>query len=1263
MKKILLTSLSLIILLMITSCKDHFMDFEGDYKSAESEVLILLAKSNGRTIMPLQPIFSRYELSFQKGAEYNNVNADSITGDGVTVILSEGAWDITLNAYQNINGKDYLAAKGSYNLTIEANKSSYTIVMELNPIAINDAAVDKGIFSYDFTLPYADTATLSLKDNNGDIVAERNLLTTGAGSIELAPGYYDMSVIFTKGEGQYAGVFESVHIYSGLVSPAEIDMRDVTFAEKIYLAGNLGGIRIGTIKIAFDEEGTNILKEIELERDTKNRSDFWFIDVPAVNIGKKVYAILEFEGQTFKKEIPVLEAKGSAEINLDLYPESVKFVNFAEWYSTLTTSEAEITVDFGFDITANFIKIIFNDGSSNVKFFPQAFTATKFIARDYADSSLPITGFEIYNAADRSSLINAIEEAQKNCDETVVSADGEEVRFSVKWVKEKIKTTFQTTIDTIKTAFNNPILTEVEIISLEESLADANTVFNNAKKWGKDTSIDAEDFNIIDGYAYKYAVQLKNTHPLLKYQIFMSDSPESIGNTVAERAKIDGDVSIDIEASPSITRYFNIKVLYTEDNNREIANIKIGPCETLGTAVLSYAPDYSYSTLTAIWAPVQKSDSYRVIYNYQDGGWLDPEGGWKSADEFERDTDGNFIFTFKPNGYNEIANSGRPLYIRVLSINSATGDYSFSNDASKRLIGHAALDVSASRAMSVNSIDVTWNALEGANGYYVSSRQYDLTNTNAIGANTFAYVSGNSYTLTNLSDDALVQGYPYRFVVVPVINASDMNYSGDTYTLRENGEEITFGTVSSVESVAGFAIGFAANVTASKGTYASSGNVNDRIEITWEKPFLLKDAGLQYRVYRKAYNSNTWEDLGTTGAMSHIDNVARGVMYEYVIGLLHHVSGGDIRGPSRPDQSSIFIASERTKTDNKNRAKFQGFIQNTVTMNNVTRGENADANAQFGEIVTWNGSGVAYGGSDINWGVDGYTVYVMNRNISNGWHTAMDNVTTNSVLLTPSNTPSVNNNVGVSRNVLFVMRDFKHFFKARSYSVRGDGVKIYSPDPDWTYTYRHSTNQATHISNSNAMQNDFVKWGARQVTAQEFIRIGTLFVARGLSKVNGTGWSTGYFGKSASASTGLSGSGSLDADSNFGVTEWEFNFKNYKEDIQARCGQWVTFVTVNGRTRARTGATNQYPQRYREQDGNTWLDIIGPWDVPHLYTGKIKIGTGGDNAATNLHWGSGQISIQYPSGTATQNFSWRGEDSPLPYTGRGDNRHDGNDWR
>jgi len=1164
LKNIIVPIICFSIAALVVSCDSLFMDMTGNSKSAESRVLIRLAGSDGRTIMPSVPVFSRYELTFQKGNEIETVNAEAVTGSGVMVTLSEGTWMITLNGYQKINGKEYIAAKGTYQLSINSNQESYSVEIELKPIPINDANVANGVFGYSFTLPNADTAVLSLKNLDG-YVEEINLKNGSSGSFELAPGYYDMSVILTR-DSQYAGLFEAIHIYSGLESKAEFDITNIEFAEKVYLAGNLGGIRIGTVKVLYDNEE----KTIELERNILKRSNFWYTDIPASNIGKKVEIIFEFFGQIVKKEIPILEAKGSAGVDLNIYPASPKYINLAEWYSELKTGESGIIVDFGFDITANFFKVIYNDESSSVKIFPG--TAKEFKSSDYANGSLPVAGFEIYNAADRTALIAAIETAEINSN-------------SLTWNTTAEYSQLDNTLVNAQNVYLDPLKTDEEIGSVTSALNNINNLF-----------------------------------------------PRS------------GDIWL--------------------------------------------SSGYSYSTLTANWTPAHLGDAYRVIYNYEGEDWITPEDGWKSAGEFERDADGNFKFTFKPHGYNENSNSGKTLYVRVLAINSATGDYIFSNEAVKRLVKFTEINTTASAISSADYIDVSWDVVEGAVGYHVSRRQFDMSNTGATGAITTYYVSangavdnanatasnnGNRLTLLDSTEAdyaGSVSGYVYRYVVIPVINAYDIpvvNYENNSYTLKEKGEDVIVANLTSQERL-GHSVGFA-EVTASKGTYASSGNVNDGIRITWSKPARFADAGLQYFVYRRAYNGN-WEFVeGPTGAMERIEAPSRGVMYEYAVSVGYVLTGNTpAYTPSQPQNSPRYVDWCRTKTDSKNRANFQGFMQNTVTMNNVTRGEDAAVNAVFGERVTWDGSRVAYGGSDINWGVDGYTVYVMNRNINANWHVAADNVTTNTILLTPSNTPSVNNTVGVSRNLLFVLRDYKHFFKARSYSVRDDGVKIYSPDPAWTYSYQWGSNDAAHITASNNMQNDFVKWGARQVTTNEFVNIAMLYVSRGFNRRVGNGWSMSDGTTNASTSRGGSGSvQSLYNHQSFLSIPllWTFTFHNYKDDLEVRTGEWITFVRLTGQTRAQVSGSLAAPQRYWTE-GSNWINVFGPATVADgLYKGRLRIGTGSNDSATNIRWNDnrGRVLVEFPLGSAEQTLEWLGSNTPLPFTGQGDDRYQGNAWR
>jgi hypothetical protein len=520
----------------------------------------------------------------------------------------------------------------------------------------------------------------------------------------------------------------------------------------------------------------------------------------------------------------------------------------------------------------------------------------------------------------------------------------------------------------------------------------------------------------------------------------------------------------------------------------------------------------------------------------------------------------------------------------------------------------------------------------------------------------------------------LAQGYPYRYYVVPVVDRGgapeplssiDFTYGKDgynkntsitSYTIRENNSDVRYSGAASIEQE-GFAIGFGQNVVATKGTYASSGNVNNGIEITWDPPPRLSTvAGFnpRYTLYRKAATSSTW--IAATSNISerrYIDdsqNLGRGVAYEYVIGITNGGSGG----VSQPQYSQRFIDLCNTLRDEKNRPRMLGYMLGMVKVDSVSRGENAEINAQFAEEIRWPSAGITNSAStDPNWGIDGYMVFVMNRNISSGWHeianiTNIPNQTDQSVRVT--------NGTGL----LKVLRDYKHFFKVRSYVLKGD-EKIYCPDPEWTYKFQFGTTQAAHIAASKAMENDYVKWGARQITRDEFIQITTLFLARGIEP---NGWLSALAARTYNASTNMGGSGSVRVSSNAAVTSWDLRYNSYKNDMNLKTGDWVTFITINGTVWAGTGASTA-PQRYGDQG---WVDVIGPWDLPVipntstpvLYTGKFRIG--GDN--NDMYWNNANnhIYIQYPSAnmihkwktesTACEKVEWRGINTPLPYSGQ-----------
>ena len=511
----------------------------------------------------------------------------------------------------------------------------------------------------------------------------------------------------------------------------------------------------------------------------------------------------------------------------------------------------------------------------------------------------------------------------------------------------------------------------------------------------------------------------------------------------------------------------------------------------------------------------------------------------------------------------------------------------------------------------------------------------------------------------------LAQGMPYRYYVVPVITRGsgpepltsiEFSYARDganrnttiaSYTIQENGLGIQYSGAAALEQE-GFTVGFGQNVTASKGTYASSGNDNNGIRITWVPPPLLSGvAGFtpHYTLYRKSAGT-AWDIVTSLNVPEYIDNPERGIAYEYTVGISNGTGNS-----SEPRHSERFIALCGTLRDEKNRPNMLGFMLDMVTMESVSRNELRDSANNFATEVKWKSAGIANAYStDHNWGIDGYTVYVMNRNIDANWHAIADVSNIANQIDQSVRVSNVQAGDTLQGGLLKVLRDFKQFFKVRAY-VLIDGEKIYSPDPPYTYQYHWGA----AVGGLNCpFETEYVKWGARQVTTTEYIGIVSLWLAEGIQRVNGNAWNTGFFGRSSNAPTGVGGSGSISASSNFGVTDWTITYNNYKSDLQTRTGNWVTFLTINGRIRPFTNATNQYPQRYGHFN---FVNITGPADTPSLYTGQIQLGT------PDVNWNSGTVHVIYPAGTAQQSINFTGQQTALPFSGQGNERHQQDAWR
>ena len=667
-------------------------------------------------------------------------------------------------------------------------------------------------------------------------------------------------------------------------------------------------------------------------------------------------------------------------------------------------------------------------------------------------------------------------------------------------------------------------------------------------------------------------------------------------------------------------------------------------------------------------------------------------------------------------------------------IESANDIFTASNNVQTRLVGPAELAAVATQAASAGHIEVSWSKVVGAGGYYVFRRQFNMANTaeergavvyyvpawetadievtgkelktesgiivNTVNVKAKASFAASRYTLTDtgMSDhdysgsfasyidayknqqNELAWGFPYRYFIVPVLggeplNSIELTYVKDSntkntdiasYTLRENGTPIHYSGAAAFEKT-GFTIGFGQNVTATKGTYSSNPSAdyptNSGIHITWTAPPLLAGAGVTpvYEVYRKAYNG-TWGKLITVNnSLSYTDSspsVTRGSAYEYLIGI----SNGSVA--SEPTNAARFIESCHETQDEKGRPNILGYMLDLVKMESVSRNEQKVGN-EFAEEVKWLSAGVKNTSADNRWGIDGYTVFVMNRNIDANWHEIADVSYASIPNQTNLNVKvAANTRFADGRDLLRVMRDYKHFFKIRSYVKNANDEKVYSPDPSYDYEARYRTDR-------NAMETEYVKWGARQITVEEFAKIASLYVAWGIHHMNGGRWlwtsTTSAYSRQMSGNNGSSGWAYTQSDS--GVAKWWFRFDNYKPDLDTRANKhpdgfsafrdgsgnrgwnWqysVTFLTIDTGTSynsstdkdriisAYTPTTSNYPTKYDIDDywgyGNGFFDVKGPSDISGMYTGKMRFAGFGMNANSVT---SGSIQVKYPATAAT----------------------------
>lgn len=713
---------------------------------------------------------------------------------------------------------------------------------------------------------------------------------------------------------------------------------------------------------------------------------------------------------------------------------------------------------------------------------------------------------------------------------------------------------------------------------------------------------------------------------------------------------------------------------------------------TLGTPAVTFDETKATAdSITVSWPKIEKATSYEVTYAY-DGVPVETQVlrdgvATTFADAYKADTqiipvtkedeplvsDDITCVIPKPIGYDYMAYSGKDVTVTVKAINE-TRKTDTTGTAATRTLGPAAAGVNATVAAKESSIDVSWKEVPGATGYLIARTRYgasnsddsrssdgefvyfydtgtqkltiigqDITPGSSVVSNKGTFTLSDTYSdSTNVAQDdpsrkfrieqdKLGWGYPYRYQVFPVTESSP------SFSRSENLNQCTVGSVTYQDAdknyAAGSAIGYGLDVKATKAESA------DTVTVTWTKPYLGGNTKLAPVVYRKASSdpSGKWEaitpSITNTKATVSIAAEKTDTKHKAFDYIVKYEEQSSFEGNPHP----YYVDS--LKGDGQEAAN-KGYYF-TILGADASKREIA-GNAE--ELTV-----TAYDWKERKNGPEAYKVYIKNNNIDGEWHLVatvpvtdkgygaitggndtgitVTNPAGTTVRVTPSFTGDVHG------GLLKVLRDYKHYYKIEA--VR---------------TITDSDGVPTEIS--TVLGEDDSIWGARQITAKEFAKVTALAISDGLYLVNGTAWNTAdnsIFDFTRNENAVSPGTGSVYAECDFGVKNWDIVYTNYKPALQSKGGGKNTFLTINGTLNPKTSAVNQYPQKY---ESSNYLDVSGPTDVNGMYTGKIKF-----NSLTKSS--SQGISVQYPQGSSDVIL---GDVTPLPFSGH-DYLNDSEEWK
>ncbi len=696
----------------------------------------------------------------------------------------------------------------------------------------------------------------------------------------------------------------------------------------------------------------------------------------------------------------------------------------------------------------------------------------------------------------------------------------------------------------------------------------------------------------------------------------------------------------------------------------------------------------SYDSITVAWEDVPAS-SFAVSAKYADSdvatrNIIEPQ-------ELEGNDSDNLskverTVTFsQPAGYNDATISGKPIAVTVVAdipvtrtVHKLDGDVGSSYDITTESVetinlstttetatmGPALVGAKTSVGTYSDKITLSWNKVEGATAYVIYRNSLHISSkssgnnliTEFEGTDKFivtdvesetpsltldpaptdtAFVAkymsvartDNKFTLTDmlcvedLTDETLGRwhraqsqiswGAPYEYIVLPLLTSTaEVEYDYETGPAVATVDTVA---LTSVPHEAGATKGYAWNVKATKGTYSENGE-NTGVKLTWTRPWAMPEHS--YTVFRSESTNSEWVALSATVDKNATDFVDKdaipGVMYQYMIAPA--VNEQEFYPHKNVAYKKHFDEIQDTNYIGERLAN--GFMLPQVKPN-VTK-----KNLDYYVDLAWNAPDTA---GQKNYLFDGYVIEVLNNNIDDQWHEVATLTFGDSIQKNPSYKYSVKNQ---QNNLLKVLRDYKFYFRIRSYIVDDTGEKLLSKAPSYTWTDKG--------------ENEYVQYGTRQVSLEEFAKMALVNLVEPQETYRGdNGFVTNKYvnvnDKEFESSTAGGG---------YVAVKIHSDYNEYTAQPMTRAGRRVSGLTLKGKLQGYCDWSNTFPTDW--WTGN-WEGVDPQMTVtyPGYGTGIISI-----NKDTNRTRGG--VYVQYNGQDHTYDTSSEIlKKLPLPLNGDG----------